>query len=75
MDRLIWSLRRDKLCCPNCMGGSKMKRIQRREAAIVGPYPARKRAGYRYEARLRGLNQPAKAGFVLVAGGFNRPAA
>jgi hypothetical protein len=44
-------------------------------AAIVGPHPARKRAGYWYEGRLRGLNQPAKAGFVLVAGGFNRPAA
>jgi hypothetical protein len=45
---------------------------------MVTPHPARKRAGYVDEGRLRGLNQPAGyplgAGLVSVAGGFNRPA-
>ena len=33
--------------------------------------PARERAGYEYEGHLRGLNQPAEAGFVAVAEGFS----
>ena len=35
--------------------------------------PASKLAGYGYEARLRGLTEPALAGFVHVAGGFSHP--
>ena len=33
--------------------------------------PARERAGYEYEGHLRGLHQPAEAGFVAVAEGFS----
>jgi hypothetical protein len=42
--------------------------------AVVGIQhvrPARERAGYEYEGHLRGLHQPAEAGFVAVAEGFS----
>ena len=37
----------------------------------VGICLAHKWAGYRHEGHLRGLNQPAQAGFVAVAEGFS----
>jgi hypothetical protein len=33
--------------------------------------PRAETLGYRYEGRLRGLIQPAKAGFVILAEGFS----
>ena len=43
----------------------RFQKVTRREA---------KASGYGYEARLRGLTEPALAGFANVAEGFSHPA-